>query len=321
VKYNKYIRKIKVLFRGSVSALLFNVLHRKGFDISNVLIICGSTRSGSTWLAEIVSSLPGLSQVFEPLNIQYVKQAKEAGIVKNTFKKHDEKWEQGLYLFRRILSGKLINPWVASQIPINKVYSTQRLVVKFVRANMLLGWITENFTILPPALVIRHPCAYVCSQIQKGWNPSLNVMLSNKYFDDHPAIRDQCLCLSTPEELNALAWCMRYHAPLSLKKPHPFILICYEKLVNEPVQEVGKLFDAWGLDMTDEVINQLNKPSNTVTKSSQIVTGKDPLSGWKSRLSQKQINNVMSVLAIFDMNFYNEELEADYEILYNFPDD
>ena len=317
--YNKYFRKLKFFTRGVVSSFLFKLLYRKGFDTSRAIMIFGSTRSGSTWLAELVSSVPGHSQIFEPLNTQYVKAAGKAGIIKNTYIKQDDVWNKGNKFFSGILSGRVMNPWLASQIPVKDVFSTRRLVIKFVRANLLLGWVCKNFDVLPPALVIRHPCAYVSSHMQKGWNPSLKVLLSNSYFDGLPEIREQCLNLTRPEELNALAWCLRYHAPLSLTKPYPFILVCYERLVRDGEKEIKRLFRIWDLEITKDIINRLGKPSDTVTNSSQIVTGKDPLAGWKRTLSIEQINNVLNVLYIFKMDFYSNELEADYEKLDRFP--
>jgi len=312
-------RKLKFSVRGLTSAYLFKLFHHRGFDVSNALLIFGSTRSGSTWLAEIISSVPGNTQVFEPLNIKYVNQAKKVGIDRNTYLKHDADWPEGKQFFKRILSGKLINPWLASQIPVNRVFSTRRLVVKFVRANLLLRWICENLPVLPPAMVIRHPCAVVSSQLRKGWKPSKKILLSNSYFDEYPEIREDCLNLRKPEELYALAWCLRYHAPLCIPKPYPFILICYEKMVRNGVKEVEKLFNVWEIELTDDITSRLNKPSDTVTQSSQILSGEDPLAGWVKNLTQEQVNNVLSVLQIFGMDFYSEQLEPDYEKLYSFP--
>lgn len=61
-------KKIKLLIRGFISAIIIKLLHPKGVDLSESLIVYGSTRCGSTWLAEIISSISGNVQFFEPLN-------------------------------------------------------------------------------------------------------------------------------------------------------------------------------------------------------------------------------------------------------------
>ena len=319
MKFNKYIRKIRVLARGVVSSVVFKLLYRKGFDSSKALIICGSTRSGSTWLAELVSSIDGHSQIFEPMHTGYVKEAKHAGIERNMFVKESEEWPQGRRFFTKVLTGKVINPWIASQIPWNKLLKTERLVVKFVRANLVLGWLSKHLDILPPAMVIRHPCAIIMSQLNKGWSPSKEVLLSNKYFDSHPKIKQACHKFDKPEERAALAWCLRYHGPLTLNKPYPFVLVCYERLVRNGEEEIKKLFDAWNLPVTQSVLDKLSKPSDTVTENSQVVSGKDPLAGWKKHLTTTEVENILAVLSVFDMNFYSDALEPNYEMLNAFP--
>jgi hypothetical protein len=59
-------------------------------------------------------------------------------------------------------------------------------------------------------------------------------------------------------------------------------------------------------------------PSDTVTNTSQVVSGKDPLAGWKYKLTDSQVDTILAVLKIFDMDFYTKELEPDYEKLLMF---
>jgi len=316
----KNIRKIRLVIKGSVANLLFKLLHRRGFNTNESLLICGSIRSGSTWLAELISELDGHIQVFEPLHPEYVPMARRTIPTRNMYVPKEESWLAGVNFFEKIMSGKLVNFWTASQMPINKIFNAKRLVVKVVRANLMLDWITHNVDILPPALVIRHPCAIIASQLNKGWPVSKKHLLENRYLDNYPDIRKKCAKLSEPEELAALAWCIRYHAPFSAKKPYGFVVICYERLVRNGEQELQKLFNAWNLPLNEQVLKRLNVPSDTVENDSQIVSGKDPLEGWKSKLSDQQVDNILAVLTIFKLDFYGKDLEPDYEKLYAFGD-
>lgn len=314
----KIVRKLNFLVRGVTSSLLFKYVLKRRFKTSDALLVFGFSRSGSTWLAEIMSSLPGHSQIFEPLNTAYIKEAVKAGVQKNMSLKKEQRWDDGREFLDKVFSGRLINPWLASQIFIKDVLKTKQLVIKFVRGNLLIGWVCQNFSIKPPALVIRHPCAIVSSHLQKNWTPSKEVLLSNPYFKEFPEIYERCQAIKEPEELNALAWCLHYHAPLSLPKPYPFVLICYEKLVIDGAKELTPLFDAWDLTLTDEISNLLNKPSNTVTETSQVLKGSGVLSGWQRKLTDEQVSNIIGVLQMFEMDFYTDALEADYEKLFDF---
>jgi len=227
-----------------------------------------------------------------------------------------DNWEEGRVLFEQILSGKLVNSWVMSQASTRDVLKAKRLVIKFVRGNLLLEWLALNMEVTRPILVIRHPCAIVASQLNKGWSAwGWPAGKNHPYLDEYPAIREKCRRLTEPEEYAALTWCIRYHAPLMSRKPYPFVLVSYEKLVMDGENEIKRICDAVDIPFTDDLVSRLLKPSDTVESNSQIVAGKDPLAGWASALSEKQVNNILAVLKIFDMDFYTKDLQPDYEKL------
>jgi len=291
------------------------MMYHRGFDSSKTIVIFGSIRSGSTWLAEIISSMDGCLQIFEPLHPDYVQEVKQHIPQRNRYVPADQDWPAGVSIFNRIVSGKIINTWTMSQAPLLKIFTAKRLVVKFVRGNLLLEWFAKNVAVLPPVLVIRHPCAIIASQINKKWPPGKKLLLNNAYLDRYPEIRENCGYLSKPEELAALAWCLRYHAPLTANKPYPFILVCYEDLVRNGRQELEKLFNVWQMPVDQKAILQLSIPSDTATKSSQVVKGGDPLAGWKKKLNEQQVDNILAVLKIFKMDFYDKGLEPDHKKL------
>ena len=306
------------MYRGVVSSTLIKIFKRKGYDAQNTILIFGSTRSGSTWLAELISSVPGHLQIFEPMNAEYIKPARDINIERNMYLTKKDNWPEGVSFFERVFSGKLVNPWLCSQIEPKEVMSSNRLVVKFVRGNMLMDWMLHNMSVLPPVLVIRHPCAIIASQLHKGWTPSLKVLLNNRFFDDYPQFKEPCLKLKGNEKISALAWCIRYYTPLAMTKPYPYLLVSYEGLVRNGKYELKRLFDAWDLTLTDEIKKRLFKPSNTIAEGSEIIKGRDPLAGWQNKLSSQQVDNILSVLDIFNIDFYNRSLEPNYEKLNDF---
>lgn len=313
VDMNKNLRKARLILNGLINHLLYLLVHSSGFRTDDSILIFGALRSGSTWLSEIVSSLDGHLQIFEPLHPKYVSEARDA-LPKDRppFVASDDEWVAGVQLFRKILSGKLVNSWVMSQTSSREVISAKRLVIKFVRGNMLLGWLSNNFTTRPPILVIRHPCAIISSQLKKEWSPGKKRLLSNRYLDSFPEIRSKCEQLNKPEELAALAWCLRYHAPLTQAKSDSYILVSYEKLVRDGESELGRLFQLLNLEFDKNAIKKLTSPSDTSTGSSQIMHGKDPLAGWRSHLSENQVSNIVAVVSLFNLDFYTSELEPDY---------
>ncbi len=70
-------RTVRLIFNGLLNSILFRLIHFNGFNPNNTIMVFGSMRSGSTWLAEVISSVNGHLQIFEPLHPVYVPEAKE----------------------------------------------------------------------------------------------------------------------------------------------------------------------------------------------------------------------------------------------------
>lgn len=309
-------KKLKFLTRGIVNSLLINSPFVKIGDEVDTLIVMGATRSGTTWLSEIVNGIPDSSILFEPLSPTHVKGAEHAGFTYDTYIEQDEERPEAQRYMEKVLAGKVITPWTVSQIPIKQASSTRIWIVKFVRANMLIGWLANTFSVKPPALIIRHPCATVASQMQKGWVPPLKMLLKNDFFKKYKRIADHCKDLVHPEEILALRWCMRYFVPLALEQPFPFVLVCYERLVRSGESEIKRLFERWELPVPGEALRRLKRPSRTVQGGSQILEGLDPLVGWQKKLNPQQVANILNVVTLFGLDFYGDDIEPNYARLY-----
>jgi len=311
----KLSRKIRFLYRGLISSFLLKTICQKEFRLRETLVVMGSTRSGTTWLTELVNAIPKSAVIFEPISPTHVPEAAKAGFTYDTYKLPNDFWPQGQRFMKKVLSGKIITPWTASQIPITTACSAQRLIVKFVRGNMLIGWLTKNFPIQPPALIIRHPCATVFSHLRKGWIPNVAMLLNNPFFKDKKETRKFCEGLKYPEEFSALRWCMRYYVPLALPD-RPFILVSYERLVRNGRKELEKIFTTWNIPIPEEAFLRLKRPSATVAKNSQVIHGSDPLCGWQEGLSRNQVKRILNVASFFGLDFFSENVEPDYDRLF-----
>lgn len=146
------------------------------------ILLSGSARSGTTWLANILSSLPGIQQIFEPMiplwndeirlltgwdqSDPYIR-----GVYLRTEGEYPE-WEAYIY---RILSGQIRNYWTDYE---RSSYFPDRFLVKEVRANMMLGFIHRKFE---PRIIhiIRHPCAVVYSRLAAptAWHADVKDLL------------------------------------------------------------------------------------------------------------------------------------------------
>lgn len=313
------VRQIRLILKGVINSIVFKLFNKNKFKCQDAIIICGAMRSGSTWLAELLSAVDGHLQVFEPLHPRYVGDIKKIGLGNNRYFVVDDNKqnEEVKRFFEGILSGKRLNHWMLSQASLNDTFRAKKLVVKFVRANLLIGWMTKFLDIRKPIVIIRHPCGIIASTMKKKWVKDKHQILNHPYLLRFPDILEKCKMLDSQEELSALLWCIQYH-PLLKPSNGKYILVSYESLVRNGKGELIKIFSQWNEAPPLEAIEKLHKASDTSTKDSMIYQGKDPLESWRFFFNTEQTNKILNVLSYFDIHIYTSELEPDYTIIEQF---
>jgi len=123
--------------------------------------------------------------------------------------------------------------------------------------------------------------------------------------------------LVTEEEFLTAAWCMQYYAPLALPQPHPFQLVTYERLVCDGIQELVRLFQNWGIELPESTSVWVEAPSMTTKRHSGLRRIADPLKGWRKALTDDQVRSILRVVEAFELDFYSEDLEPDYQRLHD----
>jgi len=129
------------------------------------------------------------------------------------------------------------------------------------------------------------------------------------------SILDKLKKIETREEILAAAWCIDYIVPLSSPKPHKWINVFYEKLVKEKESETKRILKEIGeKKLSQPMIKGLQKPSMlTLESEKQVVKDTEKqLSKWKKHLSEKQVKDILNVVSLFNLDFYSEDIEPDY---------
>jgi hypothetical protein len=290
--------------RRSLSPLLLRATASRSYDLRSTLVIAGSPRSGTTWLAELLNRIPRSAILFEPEHVQQVPEAREAGLTWHTIKEPDDDWPEGRQFFDKVFRGKLISSWTVSHVPVTSAVAPRTWIVKFVDANFMLGWLARNFPIKPPVLLVRHPCAVIASQLRRGWSNPHPPRLKG-FLAKYPQFKDYLETLSDPAEFAAALWSMQTYAPLMLPRPWPFVLIPYEELAADPRQELSRLFGAWQMPMPAGVLESATRPSGTTDSGSALRAGADPSGAWLKSLSTRQIDSILAVIRTFGLDFYD----------------
>lgn len=323
-------------------------------EVSRPLVIAGSGRSGTTWVLDVLAAAANLRTVFEPLHPVIGDVAREFA---NRYVEPDAQEPRLSDFMSRVLAGEFRSLWSDYRVLPDRLLPSARtllsprqamvlfrryrglwanirqyrnkqpagIAVKFIRANLMLEWLSRNYdvTIL---FVVRHPCAAIESKLRldataqkvglpqgKGgadWDPYplLNRYMSDsglgRCFLDAYRSRIDRHALS-PIQAHALIWCIENAPVLHRMSDIGGHLVHYEHLVTGGGAAWLRLFNELGFDgsLTE---SSLNRPSQ---QASQDFCASDSqqakIRKWAGRLSDADKHAIDELLGIFDIDAYS----------------
>ena len=278
-------------------------------DVNRSILIAGTGRSGTTWLADIIASpIIPCRVMFEPYHSDKVSEFNSYHYFHYLRPEDDDPQLQSFC--QKIFSGAIRHPWIDRQI---EHLRPEYRLVKEIRANLFLRWIHDRFPEVPLLFIIRHPCAVVLSRMNLKWATDSDI----EPFLAQPALIEDFLSdkmnmikrAKTPEEKHALIWCISNLVPLHQFRSHPLHIVFYEHLCEQPEVELPKIFNTIGHSFNDSAVDRVSRPSTTAMRTSAVVTGRDKISHWREKLASKQIDNILSVVEQFGLGYlYDDSL-------------
>lgn len=267
-------------------------------DPGHTLLLAGTARSGTTWLADVLAAGQRARVMFEPFHPGKV--AAYRGHEYFHYLRPADDDPQLREFCESLFTGRIRNRWIDRQV----TYVRPRgRVIKEIRANLFLKWIQTHFPRVPLLLVTRHPCAVVLSRLQLDWDTDEDIrsfLAQPRLLEDHlgpylPVIERA----STPEEKHAVIWCVHHLVPLRQFEADELPMVYYEDLCLRPQEELERLGRAVG--WTFAATGMLDQPSRTATPQSAVVRGEDRVNAWQRRLEPAQIDRVLAVVRGFGL--------------------
>jgi hypothetical protein len=282
--------------------LYSRVYQDRNRDISRCILLAGTARSGTTWMADLISSQIRARVMFEPFHSQKIPEISNINYFQ--YLRPETRNDELLAYCRKVFSGAIRDKWIDRQI--SSLFPKYR-IIKEIRANLFLRWIHNNFLNIPILFLIRHPCAVVLSRMQLNWATDGDI----EYFLSQDTLVEDFLVdkfdlianANSPEEKHALIWCISNLVPLTHFSPGELNIIHYENLCLQPEIEIPRIFQIIGLDYDEMIFSSLDNPSRTVTRDSAVMHGLDRITQWKSKLSPQQIHNILSVVESFELDY------------------
>jgi len=318
----------------------------------NKFIIAGSGRSGTTWVLDVLATAGKYKTIFEPLHPGVSKVAeKYAG----KYIRPDTQKLDIIEFMDVVLSGEIKSTWtdyrvVADRLkPTLGVFHSLRLLfelfhrykslwnnyckfkqkkhkgiaVKFIRANLMLGWLCGLYNI-KTLFIIRHPGAVIESKIRldaaalsaglqhgtSDWDPRkvLNGYLNDENFCEdflNRYIDKLDFKTMTDLEVHTVNWCLENAPVIEVAEKYNICITCYEDLVENSELQWKKIINYLGLTLKYNELN-INKPSQQASEDfKKLGTTEEKLSRWMGRFSDAEKDSIDKILNLFKVNLYS----------------
>jgi len=286
--------KLDIIKRQIFSRYYINIT----YNINNTILISGTARSGTTFISELVNYKNEYRLIFEPFDPQRVKICKDFEI--KQYIRPNCKDAKYIELTKLILSGHIRNYWVDQG---NKLFVSDKRIVKDIRINFMLKWIRNNFHNMPIILILRHPCAVAYSNIKMGWKAHLEQILKqqNLITDYLSEYLDYIKNIKSNFEQHILLWCLENYIPLKQFKQDEIFVVFYEKLCLNPKNEIDLLFQYINKKYDIDIFKKFKKPS-TMSRDNAIIHGENLLDRWKKNISKEQTKKALEILNLFNLD-------------------
>ena len=295
------------------------------------VIVLGFGRSGTTWLADVISKLLGTLIVFEPLHPSVTERSEELSY-RRVSDDREGAWLKGH--IQAVLDKRHRRPWLMRNHVPGKIdeidpsflhYLWQECVIggfKEIRLNFSIPWLVQqDFGSL--VFVVRDPRAVAASILNRpnfwefGWPGTYDLCVGN-ILDDPAFARDPVqteadFIRSAQQDFERIAflWALSHAIALEDCKKHGIPVIRYEDLYADPFGTVKQIVRLLDLEPRPIHPSYLFSPSLTTNRTfhgiysvdKQVRRG-DFSFFWNRTLSPYQCSAIEEIVSAFGLQDY-----------------
>ncbi len=277
---------------------------QKRAAIKDVVLVIGSARSGTSWLSEVLNANLEYRLLFEPFSRQEDHNPAWRLVPRDNLYLRPKQMFAHIGLVNQIFSGNITNEWVDRVKPNN--YSSERLLVKDIRLNQMIGWVQRNFPDITTILIVRDPRSTAFSQAELGYGggeAKYREYLRRKRMLGDMFTESQISVLSSASSLfqmNVAKWAIEnYVAIRQLNNAQKTTSVYYETLASEPDREYKRLAGFCGHDFSDKTRKMILKRSSTASKKSVTDAASQSFNQrWQQYATKQDIEYVDKLLSV-----------------------
>jgi hypothetical protein len=273
-------------------------------DCRSTVLVAGSGRGGTTWLAEMINFDNRYRFMFEPFYPARVPVS--SAFREFQYLRANEDSPGHLAAADAILAGRVQNAWVDTY---NRKFRAKERLIKEIRANLFLAWIRRHFRHIPIVLLLRHPFAVAYSRLQENWSAPIE----QAFFSQPLLVTDYLEKLPFPAgmsrfERHVFWWCIETLVPLTQLLPEEILVVTYEECIANPVPILRRIFEHIGRPYDTGVLSVLKRPSAEARRNiwsrniSPILVGEDLVCHWTKELDERTIQAGCEILKQFGLH-------------------
>lgn len=282
--------------RRKLRRLAFRAPFPLRYDETKTVLLAGTPRSGTTWVGQLLATMPRSAVVFEPMRGE---SARAAGIGWHTIEGRTIDDARAIDFLRRALRGEVRTGWTMRENSVRSLVSARTWIMKEVRVNRVLPWIVRHFGLTRGVLLIRDPYAVISSQIGftrddviDAWLGSPRVRPPQVLIDAYPWLAEITLTDDDAVGQLALQWALDQLVPLA--DPHPsWVVLGYEAVQRDPVAALATVFDRWGVPLPEGLETRAAIPSSVSRKASPRAWSRE--SAWSDEFGAADRRRVEDV--------------------------
>lgn len=289
-------------------------LHRE--EGLRTIVVVGTPRGGTTWLAELIALASRMRLVQEPLNLRIPLVRDKSGV-----KSWRELWEPEakaklVAYFRRIISGEFRHRdtfLIRRPMRFGLRWRTNRTVLKVIHGGVWqLGLFTEALG-ADVVHIVRHPIA---TAVSREVFPALSAFPGSRASTQIPqTVRreaERIIQIGNHLEKGVLAWALHHYPLFRCEKPTGIMRLSYEALAVDPIKVFPPLGKRLGLDLSERLRRSFRAPSLSARKSLPSKRGalSDPetvragLNSWKDGVADATEERLLEIPAWFGIDVY-----------------
>ena len=246
------------------------------------IIIAGSGRSGTTWILDSIADANNLRTILKPLNpvfvpaakpfaYRYVRDDSHEPALRNFMDRVFAGNLRSIWANYRV-NPHMLRPWSIRARGVFRIYrhnpllqckvlcgqyvrllshyrkykspKSDRLIVKFIRANLMMGWLAKNYD-TKIVLVVRHPAAVISSRLRLiesspahywGFDEVLQQYREDEHLREDYLYRYDDIVHRPLSSISAVTvtWCIENILPIIKAQKAGYCAVFYEDLIDNP---------------------------------------------------------------------------------------